>query len=252
MFSMRIRQFFFFLTLIFSGNLYANQERLIVVTEHLPPYQVFDEQDAKNIDGYSIEILRATLDNADIEYEIMPMTWHRAYNLALKKPNVIILSMVKNTERQNKFHWLISLSKEYDNLWSHQDHETNIQSLSDITNELIAVNKQDHLQLILKRYPNITDKNLIITTSKQQTLNLVAKRRAQYFLANEKFLNWRLKENPTHKNIFKKVITLADYRNELFIASNIGMPEKIRQDIQRSYQEIKARGEVKSIAKKWF
>ena len=100
---MRIQQFFFFLALIFPNGLYAVQEQLIVVTEHLPPYQIFDERDAKTIDGYSIDILRATLNNANIDYEIMPMTWHRAYNLALKKPNVIILSMVKNTERQKNF-----------------------------------------------------------------------------------------------------------------------------------------------------
>lgn len=240
------------LYLLSSENVSARNESLIVVTEHMPPFQIIDDNPKHPIEGYSIDILRTTLKQAHIDYSIMPMTWDRAYSLGQKKPNTIILSMVRKPEREKMFHWLIKLSDSKTSLWGYQNNQKTLTSLADITDEIIAVARNDHHQLILKTYANLTDKNFIYTSSKEQAIALVTKHRAQYFLANEFILNWRLKLAQLDKTELVEVFEFSQVNNELYIAASRDTSSRIRNKIKNAYAKLQVNGDIKAIADKWF
>jgi len=237
---------------IFSITAEARNENLMVVTEHMPPFQFIDENPKYPVKGYSIDVLKSTLQQAVIDYSIMPMSWSRAYRIGQKKPNTLILSMVRKPEREQEFHWLIKLSDSKTSLWSNKNNKSKLTSLDQISNEIIAISRHDHHQFILKNYPNITDKNIILTNSKEQAIALIIKNRAQYFFANEYILNWRLKLMSIAKNDITEVFELSNSVDELYIAASKNTSLRIRQKITTAYQELQAQGKIKAIADKWF
>jgi ABC-type amino acid transport substrate-binding protein len=125
-------------------------------------------------------------------------------------------------------------------------------SLADITDEIIAVDRNDHHQLILKDYPNLTEKNIIYTTSKEQAIALVTKHRTQYFLANEFILNWRLKLMQLDTTAITEVFKFPRLENELYIVASQDTSPIIRKKIKQAYSQLQASGKIKVIADKWF
>ncbi|WP_085300100.1 substrate-binding periplasmic protein [Cognaticolwellia mytili] len=248
----RITLFISLSFLLLSENASARNESVMVVAEHMPPFQIITDNPKHLIEGYSIDVLRTTLKQAHIDYSIMPMAWERAYNLGQKKPNTIILSMVKKPEREKTFHWLIKLSDSKTSIWSYPSNQKKISSLADITDEIIAVTRNDHHQLILKNYANLTEKNFIYTSSKEQAIALVMKHRAQYFLGNDFILNWRLKLAHLEQDDIVEVFQLPQVANGLYIAASRETSPRIRNKIKKAYAKLQVNGEIKTIADKWF
>lgn len=244
------RYYFALLALCLSLATQAKAENLLVVTEHMPPFQIIN--DDKNIEGYGIDVLKSTLKHAGIDYTLMGMNWDRAYKLTKKRPNTLLLSMVRNPIREKKFHWLINLGITQTSLWTFQDNNSSISSLTDVTDELIAVNRNDNHYLILKKHTNLTDKNFIFTDSKKQAIALVARNRAQYFLANKQLLSWRLKEMALPLNVVKEIKELKEQSHDLYIVSSINTSEEIRNKIKKSYATLKESGAINATQAKWF
>ncbi len=235
-----------------STSTLARNENLMVVTEHMPPFQIIDSNPKHPIEGYSIEVLKATLKQAHIDYSIMPMNWDSAYRIGQSKPNTLILSMVRKAEREKEFHWLIKLSDSTASLWSYEGNNNVLNSINDITDEVIAVNRHDHHQLMLRNYANLTEKNFLFTDSKEQSIALVVKQRADYFLANNLILNWRLKSMAVSQYDLTKMLDFPQQKHELYIAASYDTSLRIRRKIQRAYDELRANGSIKTIADKWF
>ena len=251
---LRFLTFTFYLSLIafFPGTASARNESLMVVTEHMPPFQIINSNPKHPIEGYSVEVLKTTLKKAHIDYSLMPMTWERAYRLAQKKPNTLILSMVRKPAREKMFHWLIKLSDSKTSLWSYKGNEKTLTSITEITDEVIAVTRNVHHQLMLKSYTNLTEKNFIYTSSKEQAIALVSKHRAQYFLANEYILNWRLKLAKISAEDIVEVFEFPQLDNELYISASLNTSPRTRKKIQQAYKDLQVSGKIKTIADKWF
>jgi ABC-type amino acid transport substrate-binding protein len=160
--------------------------------------------------------------------------------------------MVRKPERENKFHWLIKLSDSETSLWTYQGNKKALTSLKDVTDEVIAIDRNDHHQLILKGYPNLVEKNFIYTTSKEQAVALVLKHRADYFMANKFILNWRLKLAKVNQNAITEAFELPKQGNELYIAASLDTSPKYLEEIKQAYAQLQANGEIKTIADKWF
>jgi polar amino acid transport system substrate-binding protein len=243
----------FFFAGVFCVPAQAESNKLIVVTEHMPPYQIIASQKhEQQVDGYSIELIKHVLEIAQIEYEIMPMAWDRAYNFVQKKKNTLLLSMVRKPERENMFHLLLKINSINSNVWASANTTKRLNSLSEITTQVIAVNRNDHQHLLLRHYPNIAENNLLITSNKEQAIALVAKNRADYFLANEQILAWRLKAIGMQKQNFKKVLALKENINDLYIVANTDTSPQIINKLHHAYAELVSTKQLEMIKQRWF
>ena len=70
-----------------NNNNFTSQAEVTFVTEHLPPYQIINED--ASVGGFATEIILAVAQRANINYKLYGYPWIRTYNLALKK--IIIL-----------------------------------------------------------------------------------------------------------------------------------------------------------------
>ena len=84
-------------------NASSSIAKQLVVTEVLPPYQLYNENNV--LSGFSVEVLEALfkITKDDIDLKVLP--WARAYRTALNKPNTLIFSLSRSPSRENLFFW---------------------------------------------------------------------------------------------------------------------------------------------------
>ncbi len=108
------------LLILFSKNSFASHEKVILVTEHLPPYQIVNADNSK-VTGFATDIILETLKRADLDYDLNAYPWVRTYNLALKKPNHCIFSVAISMR------WFNTKNRKYSRLvykWSRYKKQT--------------------------------------------------------------------------------------------------------------------------------
>ncbi len=242
--------FCLFSSLAIATTTQAKPESLIIVAEHMPPYQIIDNN---YVDGYSIEIIKHLLKKAEIDYTFIPMDWHRAYSFVQKKTNTVLLSVARNPDRESLLHWLFKINSALEvSVWTNKNNSHAVGSLSEITTEIIAEVRNSFNHTVLNNYPNITQKNIILTTDKEQVLSLLSKQRANYMLVNEDTLNWRLKSLSLVKEDYKKLFELNTGQNDLYIATNKNTSPRLIKKMAATYQKMLADGSIASIREKWF
>lgn len=91
------------LIFIFSFNLFATEQPLVVFTEEFPPYNFLVNNE---ITGINIRLVEAACEAANIEcvFELLP--WNRALRNALEGPNSGLVSAARTSERENMFQWV--------------------------------------------------------------------------------------------------------------------------------------------------
>lgn len=95
-------------------------EKLYLYTENFPPYNMSAsgrafEHNQNSIDGICTEMVKAILQNTDLDYVIKLRNWDYGYNRALNKPNHGIFCTTFTKEREPLFKWVGPLTK---NLWT--------------------------------------------------------------------------------------------------------------------------------------
>jgi polar amino acid transport system substrate-binding protein len=108
--QLTIRPLVFILCLVSSFCCFAQegtQPKLLVVANNNSQLQYYENGEDK---GPSIGILKAVLQEAELEASVEFMPWVRAFSIAKNKPNTLILSMIRTPEREADFHWIIKVS----------------------------------------------------------------------------------------------------------------------------------------------
>lgn len=79
--------------------------RLRGFTENLAPLNFLDESTGI-ANGFSVELLRLTADEAGLPYEVEVMPWLRAVQSAAQTPTSLLFSLTRTAERESQYQWL--------------------------------------------------------------------------------------------------------------------------------------------------
>jgi polar amino acid transport system substrate-binding protein len=92
------------LLILFSINSYSKNKAdfLVVASEN----HVLQYQENGINKGPTIGILSAVLKEGQLTADVRFMPWARALEIAKTTPNVLILSIIRTTEREPQFHWV--------------------------------------------------------------------------------------------------------------------------------------------------
>jgi len=99
---------FIILTIILTISLPGFGYDLTILTEELPPLN-FTNAASDKASGFSVEVVRMLINKAGIHPvggDIRVMPWARAYRMAEKEPNVMLFSMTRTENREDKFKWV--------------------------------------------------------------------------------------------------------------------------------------------------
>lgn len=108
------------LVLMTSVSSAQASDKLYLYTENFPPYNMSAtgrafEHNGTNIDGLCTEMVKAILNNTDLDYVIKLRNWDYGYNRALSKRNHGIFCTTYTESRASRFKWVGPLTR---NLWT--------------------------------------------------------------------------------------------------------------------------------------
>ncbi|MBD1584881.1 substrate-binding periplasmic protein [Pseudoalteromonas sp. S16_S37] len=162
---------------------HSNEVHLRVVTEHFPPYQFVKNGEVTS--GIAYEIVKAALAKAQLHAAIEVLPWARAYEVALKHPNVIIFSIAKTEQRTPLFHWLLELGRlDFRIYSSSKNKQVKINSMSEARKYiLVAVRGSYEAEKLLSLGFRL-DSNLILVNDFAHAWRMVEKGRADAIYAS--------------------------------------------------------------------
>ncbi len=121
---------------------FAHAQTIEAVTEENP--NLHTAGPGGTVIGPGADLVREVLRRAGLSFEIKLFPWPRAYTLAEREPNVLIFSIGRTPEREDKFKWVGEIiATEYRFIKLKTRSDISIQTLDDARRYSIGVVKQD-------------------------------------------------------------------------------------------------------------
>lgn len=139
-----------FCTAVFwsTTQLPAKAEPLQLLTEAYPPYSY---QEDGVIKGIAVDLVKAVMADAGVEYEMKIQPWARAYGLALNTANHCVFSTVHTLERDTLFEWVEPLFASELYLVRKTGSNANPANLDDAKRYLVGTQLGDYTEGLLKQ-----------------------------------------------------------------------------------------------------
>ncbi len=240
-----------FFLCVFPFEKYCNAEKIKVITEHLPPFQI-----AKNeqiVGGLLVEVMYAVLKTAKINSIIEVYPWSRAYDMALHNKNVIIFSMMRIKEREPLFKWIGKLYTLRHFFWSLKSRkDITINSLNDAKKYEIGVVKDSYPTIYLKRQGFTEAHNLHIGIKNIDIWRMLFIGRIDAILSDEIITKGLIKNLGFNYQKLKKNYEIKKRMgNDLYVAASMATSDVIVFKLEKAIKKIKSNGTYESILRKW-
>lgn len=237
--------------LILGSLLPVKAAEIRVVTEHLPPYQI-DRPGAAA--GFATDLVRQTFQGAGITYQIEFQSWSRAYQLALRDPDICIYSISKSKERLPLFQWIGELSYNTTAIYGLASRsDIRLQSLEQAKQYVIAVTRDDVTHHYLLKHGFEEGKNLYLLENVASMLNVLAGRRQgiDLVIINETILKYRAQESGLALADFRKLLVLPDLPLDFHLACSLKTSADTVKRLRQSLQVMKSDGRFDKIVAGW-
>jgi polar amino acid transport system substrate-binding protein len=210
---------------------------VLIVTEHLPPYQI--SKDNKLIGGrVAIEIqklMKTVLPESTIE--VVP--WARAHQLALVRPNTIIFSLVRTSEREDKFIWIGKVAQVRTELITLKDSELQlVETLSELKNTRIGVKRQDAVATFLNNNGFEYGKELIEIVYTMSTMRMLEKGRIETIPSNQQIIEFYCQNTGCANSDFKTVYVFKELSEEFYLAASLGTDAKLIENLKAEFTNL--------------
>jgi len=221
-------------------------ENLKIMTEIFSPYQF--KKDGKLV-GISVDIVRAIQKEIGDKNKIKVYPWIRANKILDNKKNSLLFSMMRTSQRENKYVWVGPIDKLQIVFFKTKDSKITLKSVEDARKvNKIGVTKSVANYEILKAkgFKNLD----IIGGSDDKNIEKLLKKRIDLWpyvkaagLYNAK------KMGVAGKIVPVKNVVLAE--GNLYIAFNKNTDKKIVKKWQEAFDKLKANGEIDKIKRKY-
>ncbi|MCP4110794.1 MAG: transporter substrate-binding domain-containing protein [Desulfobacteraceae bacterium] len=236
------------ISLLFFAFPVAGAEKISIVTESLPPYQIQGNQ--KEVSGMATEIVRAVLKEAGMQGDIRMYPWARAYKIALYQKNVLIYSIMRTRQRENFFKW-VGVITPFD-IYLHKlksRTDVTVNSLEDCKKYLIGVvkdNAEDHYFMSKRGFRTELSGNDILNIEK------LLSKRVDLIPFNENMLSYRMKTKGHDVSEVEKLIHLPETSADIYMAFNKNTPDSLVEKFRNAFDKIKKSGKYDSIRNKYL
>jgi len=224
-------------------------EPLHVVTEELPPYSFSRDG---HIEGLSTDIVRATLEQANIDYDIEMTTWAKAYSSARFKPYTLIYSVAKTPQRLTHFRWIGEIVSFESCLFSLQENtHPRLNTLKDALNYRVGATFGGGGEQALINQGFELGKNLIRSPSERALKTALRNGSIDFWIALKPTAMGESSEDKlADQPAFRQHICLPPGEG-LYMALSKNTPNEIGNKLIQSLQSIKASGEYQTILNRY-
>lgn len=220
----------------------AESSKLEVVTENYPPFNYLEDD---RVVGISTEIVKRVLDETKIPYSIHLYPWTRAYSKAEQQDNVLIYTLTRTKEREDKFYWFVKLITPTFYIYAKKELEIP----KDFKNlKAVCVREDAACNLFAKYGFSVEKENLSIVSDVEGSseIKMVLANRVQLFICDSQSLSYRLKQLGLSSSDFKQVAKVKEGEGFYLGASKKLKPEYVKE-LKRAINRLKKNGKNLSI-----
>lgn len=218
---------------------------LRIVTESFPPYSYKNNQG--EIDGAVALVVKQLLKQMQLDTPIEILPWARAYNIALKSPNVLIFSLVRIPPREQHFHWLVPVTSINIGVYALPESEgAKLESLDNIEQLTIGVMRESSSINFFKSFRNVTNDNLIEMATFEQLYKMLMHKRVNFVLAPDllvKYLNHKYQTPLTKQPIPIYQLPLQQ-RSTMYLAMSKSSTPSLVMQFKQAIAELQKTGQI--------
>ncbi len=231
---------------------YAFSEKVFLVTEHLPPYQIIDENN--NITGFSVELIEELMKRSGYNYQLSAFPWVRSYNLSLQKPNYCSFSIARIPIREQLFKWVGTITETNNAVvWGLKEkRKEEINNIGEIKNYLTAVNKNDVTHLGLLERGFTASQNLYVLENTDSLINLLVSRpEIDFIVADDITIGYRAKLAGIDINLLYRAFEIKDLPLNFYLACNLKTDKQVIDKLTHSLNQIHQDGFYQKTLSRW-
>jgi len=226
----------------------SKAEEWLAVTEEFPPYNYTSEGEAY---GYATEIVKAMAEHLNITIPIRYLPWSRAMQVANTQSNVLIFSILRTKERENKYHWIGEIDDMTLYIWQLRDNPGLLAKPPDeIT--YAAIRTLDKNISNLLSGSSITQASNIVTVEKsEQMVGMLLKKRVDRILLAERA--WYGMTGTFEVSELQRLepVELV-LSNELTIAASLKTDPNSIIKLEQAFVEVMASERIKTAKNKYL
>ncbi|MFC3095568.1 hypothetical protein DRW07_08380 [Alteromonas sediminis] len=225
-----------------SQSIAETDHKWLAVTENFPPYSYMEKGRAV---GYSTELVESLAKSANLALTIELLPWSRAMRKAQSQPNVLIFSMLRTSDREDKYHWIGAIDDMSIYVWELKEPQldTHKDTLAYAVSSSLDRTNVKMLETSLGVHRN----SVITVETTEQLLGMLVKQRVHRIVMAENI--WKRAQktlDPLLAERMQRVALLAT--RELYVAASIQTSleeverlKAIFANINRSQQTIALR-----------
>ncbi len=228
-----------------------NKQQIHIVTEQLPPYQIIEPDNS--LSGFAVDIIKSTMARSHYAYSLKSYPWVRSYNLAQKKANHCIFSLVRLKSREKLFKWVGALSKANNvALWALKDQNIVVTTLEDAKNYTIAVIRDDvaHTGLVERGF--VEGKHLYVLDDIKSLINIfITRPEIDLIIADDTTINFRAELVGVDIQHWQRVYEIEDFSLEFFFACSKKTSDRVVKHLAQNLESVYLDGTYDEIWDKW-
>ncbi len=227
----------------------AADEFLQVYTELNMPNNYLEYEEGPVV-GYVTELVREVLNETGIDYSIEIVPWIRAVQAIDSSPNVIVYSMARTVEREDKYHWIgKTLPLEF-YLYGLKDRMESLpKTLEEAINSPIGVIRADVVALYLESQQF---ENLVYVRDPSLNLSMIERNRIDLFPYARREIGLFARRNGFNEDRLIGMFKLDYISNDLFLVASKDTSDSILQKLRLAYQSVIDSGEHDEIMNPLF
>lgn len=227
------------------GAAAAHAGPIRAVTETTP----YTFQKGERVEGSATEVVEKTLQAAGLtDYVIKLYPWARAYDMALKEPDVLIYLIARTPAREQQFKWAGEIMKIQYHLYRLKDRpDISVKTLADAQRFTIGVMRDDVRQqyLLSKGFHKLT-----VSAQWIDNFNKLVKRQVDLVPLTEDDASRLCVEARFDCAALERVLTLDEASTGLYMAYSTSTADRIVQRTRAAFDKLKSDGSVRRIMEK--
>jgi len=220
----------------------VNAQSILGVTETTP----YTYQSGERVVGTATEVVEKTLQSADLtHYQINIYPWARAYDMALKEPDVLIFLIARTPARESQFKWAGEIMKIQYHLYRLRERiDVKVKTLADAKNYSIGVMRDDvrHQYLQSKGF-----QRLVVSAQVMDSFNKLVQHQVDLLPLVEDDIEILCAQAKFDCTGIEKVLTLDEASTGLYMAYSNATSDAVVQKTRVAFAKLKADGTVRKI-----
>lgn len=195
------------------------------------------------LSGPGTQIVERTLKDAVLDdYRIQLYPWARAYEKALREPNVLIFPIIRTSAREPLFKWVGEIAQAKTRLYRlHEHRDIRPSDLSDAKRYSVGVVRDDSRQLYLQAQGFA---RLVVSTTNRDSFQKLLNHQIQLLPMSEREARSLSDEAQVDFSRLEAVGTLDELPASIYMAFSQDTPDEIVARARTAFERLKASGEI--------